>query len=264
MSLKSKFILTGLISLVMAAVGLWLAASTVAFSPRVSDRDKKMYAGLVSQQIYNRWQCLAKDQKEQFIFSLMEQYTPKDKKTLTTGRIRKQELEHKNEAGQLTVAEREELNSGFYEHPTTDFWEKQSQELDRYNGNFSKPSCVAKERAVFLMPMPEAKIADYCKPPHMRVRLDGENLEVIYEDKYSRWTLPRSALEAELEKLSWLDRATAKQKLMETAIRLHALKAQAEANVSRLPAEQVAVGTEEVHIETEYRRLICAETDVFR
>src|SRR5690606_2351126 len=110
------------------------------------------------------------------------------------GRLWKEELKRKEDAGTLTVAERTRLNSGYY----FDIADKFEYSIKTRAGNFSKPICDKKPTTWIQQAVNEDVT---CKRPYVSVQED----QLVYEDDYSRWIFDRkkwdSAIDAEYDRL---------------------------------------------------------------
>ena len=144
-------------------------------------------------------------------------------------------MKAKEDAGTLTVSERDRLYSGYY----YDTQDKYEHSIRVRVGNFTKPECEAE-----------------CSHPYMSVTDAG----LVYEDDYSRWAMDEwkwtKAIEHELEGLS--ERYAAYKVSVYQKIRASRLK-RAKDHVLGLPASQVLEGTVEQMIEVESRKLSCPE-----
>lgn len=155
------------------------------------DGREQLYQNLVVRQIASEWECVSPDRKEAFVFSLMDRFSPDDRKIITSGKIWKNELEQKARDGSLTVGDREKLNSGYYYDPNIMSDIKMRIEISF--GNFSPPSCLEEyTKGGWQKQEIYKRSPQMCNPPYMSISDAStklKNFEIIYEDRYSRWQL---------------------------------------------------------------------------
>lgn len=214
--------------------------------PIVSGDLSKAYARMVKEQVLTQWECTPVSDREELMLSLIGRFSPEDAALIKQGRIWKDELKAKEEAGTLTVAERDKLYSGYYyETPPI------GRSLG-WQAEFSAPICDQKPSGVWKQLYDDKG----CARPYMSV----SDLGLVYEDDYSRWTMNESAwtkvIEQEFEQVSKRKAAivvSGYQKMQ--AARLKSAKDY----VLNLPASQVPEGAVEQMIEAESRKLSCSE-----
>ena len=236
---------------VAAAVFLFLALcigrAIYMTLPFVSGDLSKAYARMVKEQVLTQWECTPVSDREELMLSLIGRFSPEDAALIKQGRIWKDELKAKEEAGTLTVAERERLYSGYYyETPLI------GRSLG-WKAEFSAPICDQKLSGMWKEIYDGDKM---CDRPYMSVS-DGR---LIYEDDYSRWTMEELAwtkvIEQEFEQVSKRKAAivvSGYQKVQAARLK------RAKDYVLNLPASQVPEGSVEQMIEAESLKLSCLE-----
>ncbi len=251
---------------------LLIALTLTPFNPLKAEafESKEAYREMVAQQIVDAWRCIpatGKAKREDFMLSLIDRFAPEDRKTIEQGRIWKEALERKKKAGTLTVAEREQLASGYY-YPAPD-GSSPSQidySIKIQSGNFLSPRCEDEKRNGSWWQQ-AASVNDStakCELPYVDVTFrlnEPEDFKLIYEDQYSRWQLHgQNWLEAVDKEYEQLRRDRKLNVVSEYGKQWDRLQQEAKSKISNMPASQVAEGTEEKLIEENYRQLVCSDT----
>lgn len=234
---------------------------------RISDT---RYTDLAAQEIMDKWQCLPMGEREEFVLGLMTRFAPEDRRTIERGRVRKLALEEKNKDGTLTVAERVELNSGYYSpisaSAANENFHPPSCQMDNWQLSFSKSSATADE---------------LCRLPYMSItRIEDtfgafdrpytlHDARVVYEDKYSRWTSPKMgllneylALRGLTKKGQGMDKVAFEKRLQELEQQeqhRQELRHKAQAIVANMQASKITAGSEKKQVEELYGELLCSE-----
>lgn len=218
----------------------------------------RTYTVLAAQEIQDRWQCLPESDRETYIFSLMDRFAPEDKRIIEDGRVFKKSLELKQTLGTLTVSERALLGSGYY----------QADEVSRLNGRFTPPSCKEEMNTEIILgsglrSSPEA-INRMCKLPYMSISSNGSGvISVVYEDQYSRWTLPHNIdwhfapLVREYENFSWRERVARMRGLEQQDTSREQLKQKADLIIANMSASKINAGSEKGQRAALYKELLC-------
>jgi len=224
---------------VAVAVFLFLAVSIgiaiYSTPPHVSGDLPMAYKRMVKEHVLAQWECAPASDREKLMLSLIDRFSPEDAELIKQGRIWKDELKAKEEAGTLTVAERDQLYSGYYYDTQDEF----QQSIKVRTGNFSKPICGDTG----------------CQSPFMSVTEE----RLVYEDEYSRWALDGDswgkAILQEFKGLSKRDVAysVSRHQKMEAERRKKARDA-----VLSLPSLHVPEGEVQQKIEDEYYEILCS------